>query len=203
MDGTLDPELEAAALCAYIEAQVLEYETLQAQLDSLTQQAHFDAVEAGPSIASQEKAALLADEFTAEILGPAGIQLPPDIPHTGVPPPVEVPAMSVKPLYEVENLVVDSAVDWIADDGGIDVLDLTSVDRMFASSVKPATASKYGRIWEKWAAFATFYKVKIMPPEVRALEIFIVDSAEFSGSSGVALTAAAAVAHFCALLGRY
>jgi hypothetical protein len=40
-----------------------------------------------------------------------------------------------------------------------------------------------------------------MLPEVRALEIFITDSAEFSGSSGVALTAVAPVAHFCALQG--
>jgi hypothetical protein len=46
---------------------------------------------------------------------------------------------------------------------------------MLASSVKLATASKYGRIWDKWAAFATFHEVEIMPPEVRALEIFIVD----------------------------
>jgi hypothetical protein len=40
-----------------------------------------------------------------------------------------------------------------------------------------------------------------MPPEVRALEIFIADLAEYSRSSGVALTAAAAIAHFCALKG--
>jgi hypothetical protein len=37
-----------------------------------------------------------------------------------------------------------------------------------------------------------------MPPEVRALEIFIVDTAELSGSACMATTAAAAVAHFCA-----
>jgi hypothetical protein len=37
-----------------------------------------------------------------------------------------------------------------------------------------------------------------MPPEVRALEIFIIDTAELSGSADVATTSAAAVAHFCA-----
>jgi hypothetical protein len=145
---------------------------------------------------SQETAALLADEFTADVLGTAGGHLLPAIQLPG-----EIQAAPVKPLYEVENLVIDGAVDWAPDDGGVNHLDSSSVDRMLASSVKQATASKYGRIWDKWAAFATFHEVEIMPPEVRALEIFIVDSAEFSGSSGVALTAAAAVAHFCALQG--
>jgi hypothetical protein len=188
MNCALDPELEAAALCAFIEAQVLEYENLQEQLESLAQ-AQNDAIKAGPSAISQEKAALLADEFTADVLLPA-IQLP-----------GEIQVAPVKPLYEVENLVIDGAVDWAPDDGRVDHFDSTSVDRMLALRVKPATGSKYGRIWDKWAAFATFHEVEIMPPEVRALEIFIVDSAEFFGSSGVALTAAAAVAHFCALSG--
>jgi hypothetical protein len=190
MNGPLDPELEVAALCAYIEAQVLEYETLQEQLDFLAQ-SQSEAVEAWPSAISQEKAALLADEFTPDVLDAAGGHLLP-----AVQLPDKTQAAPVEPLYEVENLVVDGAVDWAADDGGVDILDSSSVDRMLASSVKPATASKYGRIWDKWAAFATFHKVEIMPPELRALEIFIVDSAEFSGSSGVALTAAKAVAHF-------
>jgi hypothetical protein len=195
MNCALDPELEAAALCAFIEAQVLEYETLQEQLDSMVQ-AQNDSIEAGPSAISQEKSALLTEEFTTYVLGTAGGRLLPAIQLPG-----EIQAAPAKPLYEVENLVIDGAVDWAPDDGGVDVLDSTSVDRMLASSVKPATASKYGRIWDKWATFATFHEVEIMPPEVRALEIFIIDSAEFSDSSGIALTAAAAVAHFCALQG--
>jgi hypothetical protein len=77
----------------------------------------------------------------------------------------------------------------------------TSVDKMLSSSVKPATARKYSRIWDKWVAFATSHRVKIMLPDVRALEIFVADSAELSGSSGVALTVVAAVAHFSALQG--
>jgi hypothetical protein len=137
MNCALDPELEAAALCAFIEAQVLEYETLQEQLDSMVQ-AQNDAVKAGPPVISQEKAALLADERTADVLLPA-VQLP-----------VEVQEVPAEPLYEV--------------DGGVNHLDPTSVDRMLASSVKLATASKYGRIWDKWAAFAAFQEVEIMPP---------------------------------------
>jgi hypothetical protein len=44
----------------------------------------------------------------------------------------------------------------------------SNVDRMLDSSVKPATAEKYTRIWDKWAAFTAFHKVDVMPPEVRA-----------------------------------
>jgi hypothetical protein len=50
-------------------------------------------------------------------------------------------------------------------------------------------------------AFSSYHGVDVMPPEIRALEIFLADAAEFSGSAGVASTAAAAVAHFCALEG--
>jgi hypothetical protein len=44
----------------------------------------------------------------------------------------------------------------------------SNVDRMLDSSVKPATAEKYTRIWDKWLALAAFHKVDVMPPEVRA-----------------------------------
>jgi hypothetical protein len=83
----------------------------------------------------------------------------------------------------------------------VDTLDQSNVDKMLASSVKPSTLAKYSRIWDRWIAFATYNEVEIMPPEVRALEIFIADLAEYSGSSGVALAAAAAIMHFCALKG--
>jgi hypothetical protein len=89
---------------------------------------------------------------------------------------------------------------WSADESW-EAMDGSNVDKMLASSVKPSTAAKYGRIWDKWVLFATSHNVNIMPPEVRALEIFIADTAELSGSAGVATTAAAAVAHFCALEG--
>jgi hypothetical protein len=76
-----------------------------------------------------------------------------------------------------------------------------NVDKLLASSVKKATAVKYGRIWDKWAVFAAVHYIEAMPPEVRGLEIFIADTDELSGSAGVATTAAAAVVHFCALEG--
>jgi hypothetical protein len=50
-------------------------------------------------------------------------------------------------------------------------------------------------------AFSSYHEVDVMPPEVLALEIVLADAAEFSGSSGVALTAATAMAHFCGLDG--
>jgi hypothetical protein len=78
---------------------------------------------------------------------------------------------------------------------------VTLVDRMLESSVKPTTLAKYSCLWDKWIAFAAFHDVKMMPPQMGGLEIFIVDLAELSGSSGVANSTAAAVAHFCELEG--
>jgi hypothetical protein len=80
-------------------------------------------------------------------------------------------------------------------------LDSANVNKMLDSSTRPATAAKYGRIWNKWLEFACFHEVEVMPPEVRALESFIANTADFSGLAGVAMTAAAAVAYFCALAG--
>jgi hypothetical protein len=79
--------------------------------------------------------------------------------------------------------------------------DQSSVQKMLDSSIKPATAVKYGRIWDKWVTLAALQDVEVTPPEFRGLEIFISNVAEFSESAGVATTAAAAVPHFCALEG--
>jgi hypothetical protein len=45
--------------------------------------------------------------------------------------------------------------------------------------------------------------VEVLPPDMRALEIFVSDTGEFSGSAGVMNSLAAAVAHFCALEGIF
>jgi hypothetical protein len=111
-------------------------------------------------------------------------------------------AVAFIPLPVLSKIIDDRNCDggWSTDES-VDGLTSSGVNRMLAASVKPSTASKYGRIWDKWVAFSTFHKVEVMPPDVRALEIFLVNSAELSGSAGVALTVAAAVAHFCALKG--
>jgi hypothetical protein len=70
------------------------------------------------------------------------------------------------------------------------------VDRLLRTSVK------YGKHWDKWIKFAAIHGVDLMPPDMRAFEIFIADTSELSGSAGVATTAAAAVAHFVALEGH-
>jgi hypothetical protein len=80
-------------------------------------------------------------------------------------------------------------------------MDMFNVNKMLINSVRPSTLSKYSRLWDKWLLFAALHGVDIMPPDMRALEIFVVDTAELSGSCGVASSAAAAVAHFCALEG--
>jgi hypothetical protein len=98
------------------------------------------------------------------------------------------------------DALYDEDDGWSADESW-EVMDAGNVDKLLASSVKKATAVKYGRIWDKWAIFAAVHYIEAMPPEVRGLEIFIADTAELSGSAGVATTAAAAVAHYCALEG--
>jgi hypothetical protein len=80
-------------------------------------------------------------------------------------------------------------------------MDKSNVEKMLAGSVKASTLAKYSRLWDKWLVFSAFHEVDTMPPHMRALEIFISDTAELSGSAGVTNSTAAAVAHFCALEG--
>jgi hypothetical protein len=144
VDCALDPELEAAALCAYIEAQVLEYETLQEQLDSLAQ-AQNEAIEAGRR-------------------------------------PYPKRRLRCRQMNSPGTFLVLRGV--------------TSSQRSNCPGRfkrRPSNPSTRLRILSSTA--------QSIGLRMSAGLIFIVDSAEFSGSSGVALTAAAAVAHFCALQG--
>jgi hypothetical protein len=56
-------------------------------------------------------------------------------------------------------------------------MDDFNVNKMLDRSVRPATSAKYGCMWDRWVAFASYHGVKVIPPEVRALEIFIADTA--------------------------
>jgi hypothetical protein len=58
-------------------------------------------------------------------------------------------------------------------------------------------------MWDKWVAFSIFQGLSTMPPEMRGLDIFLVDSDDLSRSAGVANSTAAAVVHFCALEGYH
>jgi hypothetical protein len=89
----------------------------------------------------------------------------------------------------------------VSDDSDASALDGTAVDEMLKKSVKTSTLAKYSRLWDKWACFASSHEVDVMPPDMRALEIFIVDTADLAGSAGVANLAAAAVTHFTTLEG--
>jgi hypothetical protein len=89
-----------------------------------------------------------------------------DLATTDIPIPDDV-------RYPSEFGLDDLDDEWSADEAvGESFLASTSVDKMLSSSVKPATARKYSRIWDKWVAFAASHGVEIMPPDVRALEIF-------------------------------
>jgi hypothetical protein len=89
----------------------------------------------------------------------------------------------------------------VTEDDDASSMDTANVDEMLKRSVKPSTMSKYLRLWDKWVAFADYHEVETILPDPRGLEIFIADSAELSGSAGVANLNAAAVAHFIALVG--
>jgi hypothetical protein len=80
-------------------------------------------------------------------------------------------------------------------------MDKTNLEKMLAGSVKASTLAKYFRLWDKWLAFSAFHEVDTMPPHMRALEIFISDTADLSGSAWVTNSTAGSVAHFCALEG--
>jgi hypothetical protein len=182
MDSHLDPAIEAAALCAFIKERVAEYESLQTQLEDCVA-----ALQPGPSgiLRTPLKAVDKIHEIP-EVLDFATTDIP-------IPEDVRYPAE-----FGLDDLDDEGSADEAVGDT---LLGSSSVDKMLSSCVKPSTARKYSRIWDKWVAFAASHGVKIMPPDVRALEIFVAVSAEFSGSSGVALTAVAAVAHFSALQG--
>jgi hypothetical protein len=155
----MDPTEEAAALCAFIKANIDEYKALQVELDVC--------------------------------LCPA-VPVADSVPH---PPAV------VEHDIVIEE-VVKAAIIQSFSKQAVRRTRSSSKQAVACIPLPPAlTASKYGRIWDKWVAFSTFHEVEVMPPDVRALEIFLVNSAELSGSAGVALTAAAAVANFCALNG--
>jgi hypothetical protein len=81
-----------------------------------------------------------------------------------------------------------SALEWsqhLDEDSEADSLDASNVDRMLEKSVKASTLQKYNCSWDKWAYFATYHEVEVLPPEMRALEIFVADLAELSGSVSV------------------
>jgi hypothetical protein len=46
----------------------------------------------------------------------------------------------------------------------------SNVDRMLENSVKQATLVQYSRAWDKWADFASYYDLEVMPPEVRGFD---------------------------------
>jgi hypothetical protein len=110
--------------------------------------------------------------------------------------------MPIRTSSEVEDDGDYEDFNTVTDDDDA-TLDSTNVELTLEKSVKPSTREKYSRLWDKWVAFSIFHGLSTMPPEMRGLEIFLVDSADLSGSAGVANFTAAAVAHFCALEGYH
>jgi hypothetical protein len=74
----------------------------------------------------------------------------------------------------------------VTKDEDVTAMDHSSVDRMLKHSMRPSTLAKYSGLWDKWASFSALHEVETVPPDMRALEIFIVNCAELAGSAGVA-----------------
>jgi hypothetical protein len=108
----------------------------------------------------------------------------------------------VRPSSEVEDDGDYQDFGTITDDDEA-ALDSTNVELMLEKSVKSSPREKYSRLWDNWVAFSIFHGLSTMPPEMRGLEIFLMDLADLSGSAGKANFTAAAVAHFCALEGSH
>jgi hypothetical protein len=122
---------------------------------------------------------------------------------------IEYPAEAIIVKEAFEVFKVESAGD-ITDDGAVDdpgsdtstvYMDDSNVDKMLEKSVKKSTLAKYGRAWDKWSIFATYHRVDVVPPDIRALEIFVANTAELSGSAGVASMSPAAITHFSSFEG--
>jgi hypothetical protein len=190
-DSYLAMAREAASLCSSIQVQLAELAAMEA--------AGATEIEAGPS-----------DMASFHSAGSSGMAPSPSTPCTSTAAtitPVRARATRatktstpIRPSSEVEGDYEDFGT--VTDDEDV-TLDGTNVELMLERSVKPSTREKYSRLWDKWVAFSIFHELSTMPPEMRGLEIFLVDSAELSGSAGVANSTAAAVAHFCALEGYH
>jgi hypothetical protein len=166
---------DAVALCADLEDKLLEQGTIEAILSSEVHGANeYESMET-------------SRDLHTSIPGVSGI-------CTSIPAGLELGGGSGS----------ISALEWSQhydDDSEADSLDGSNVNRMLEKSVKASTLQKYNRSWDKWAYFATYHEVKVMPPDMRALEIFLADLAELSGSVSVSNQAIAAVSHFCNLEG--
>jgi hypothetical protein len=142
MDSHLDPAIEADALCAFIKERIAEYESLQIQLEECVA-----ASQPGPS-GTPRMPPKAVDEIheIPEVL---------DLATTDIPIPDDV-------RFPAEFGLDDLDDEWSADEAvGESFLGSTSVDKMLSSSVKPDTARKYSRIWDKWVAFAPSHGIRV------------------------------------------
>jgi hypothetical protein len=179
-DSYLAMAREAASLCSSIQVQLAELAAMET--------AGATEIEAGPSGMAPSPSA--PGTSTAATITPVRARAT-RATKTSTP---------IRPSSEVEGDYEDFGT--VTDDNDA-TLDGTNVELMLERSVKPSTMEKYSRLWDKCVAFSIFHELSTMPPEMIGLEIFLVDSAELSGSAGVANSTAAAVAQFCALEGYH
>jgi hypothetical protein len=182
---------EAASLCSSIQVQLAELAAMEAAgATEVETVASSSGIEPWPSVPGTSAAATITPAR-----GGGGTTSARATRATKTSTPI-------RPSSEVEDEGYYENFGTVTDDNDA-TLDGTNVELMLEKSVKPSSREKYSRLWDKWVAFSIFHGLSTMPPEMRGLEIFLMDSADLSGSAGVANSTAAAVAHFCALEGYH
>jgi hypothetical protein len=201
MSGVLIISLWKNAKFWTFKFQVSELERLEAKIASE------DSAAAGSSGSKPSEviktAEVVETHFAAEEAGIEKAEAPAVVRATSTPirqgadsAPVDVSHVSAPEVpMEFEDFGTASEDEEAAS------LDQSNADLMLQRSVKALKLAKYSRLWDKWATFASFHEVEVLPPDMRALEIFVLDTGELFGSAGIVNLLAAAVARFYALEG--
>jgi hypothetical protein len=197
-DSFLDLARESSSLCEVIKFQVAELERLEAEI------AAEDSANAGSSGSKPTEviktAEVVETHFAAEEAGIEKAEAPAVVRSTSTPirQGADPAPVNVSHVLAPEVAMEFKDFGMASEDEDAASLDQSNVDLMLQCSVKASTLAKYSRLWDKWATFASFHEVEVLPPDMRALEIFVSDTGELSGSAGVVNSLAAAVAHFWA-----
>jgi hypothetical protein len=162
-DSYLALAREAASLCSSIQVQLAELAAMEA--------AGATEIEAGTS--GMVSSPLAPGTSTATITPVRGVTSARATRATKTLTPM-------RPSLEVEGEYEDFGT--VTDDNDA-TLDDTNVELMLERSAKSSTREKYSRLWDKWVAFSNFHELSTMPPEMRGLEIFLVDSARLKGTT--------------------
>jgi hypothetical protein len=193
-DSYLKLAAQAESLCFGIAGQIVELEAIEAAiaLEDKQQAGGSGLIPAATSTPVRQEKQVVAEALKVT-----------DVPRVAVEAVAPVAEVVLTVVLSVQVVVAagtrtraravgrDNSLEFeefgtVSENEDAGSLNFTSAEAMLKRSIRPSTEAKYARLWDKWAAFALHHEVETMPPEMRALEIFIVDTADLAGSAGVA-----------------